>query len=162
MTTGAGEIPSTATYVWENSEPTASYLVIFNAADLDIPTESGPGGITVIEAFPPDISQNETRLFARVPEMVAVFEKLFGPYPFSSIGNTVFEDTSFNAALETQGMIGYDASAVNERTPLRAVTMSPFARAASSVNTASHPRLTSRMSGIAWRSSISSSDTTRN
>jgi aminopeptidase N len=28
----------------------------------------------------------------------------------------VFPDTSFNAALETQGMIGYDRSAVNERT----------------------------------------------
>jgi aminopeptidase N len=48
--------------------------------------------------------------------MVATFAELFGPYPFQSIGNTVFEDTSFNAALETQGMIGYDRSAVNERT----------------------------------------------
>jgi aminopeptidase N len=55
-------------------------------------------------------------LFNRVPEMVAFFTELFGPYPFASIGNTVLEDTDFNAALETQGMIGYDASAVSERT----------------------------------------------
>jgi aminopeptidase N len=116
MTTGTTGNPSTATYTWENAQPTASYLVIFNAAELGIATETGPGGITIIEAFPPDLPQNEERLFDRVPEMVAVFEDLFGPYPFPSIGNTVFEDTAFNAALETQGMIGYDASAVNERT----------------------------------------------
>ena len=70
----------------------------------------------LIEAFPPDLPDQDERLFDRVPEMVEVFEELFGPYPFASIGNTVFEDTSFNAALETQGMIGYDRSAVNERT----------------------------------------------
>ena len=116
MTTGAAGNPSTATYTWENAEPTASYLVVFNAADLEIATDQGPGGITIIEAFPPELSPNEERLFALVPEMLEVFEELFGPYPFSSIGSTVFEDTSFNAALETQGMIGYDASAVNERT----------------------------------------------
>ena len=116
MTTGADENASTTTYTWENNEPTASYLVIFNAADLDIATETGPSGITIIEAFPPTLSPNEARLFDRVPDMIAVFEGLFGPYPFPTIGSTVFEDTSFNAALETQGMIGYDASAVNERT----------------------------------------------
>ncbi len=116
MTSGAAGNPSIATYTWENAEPTASYLVIFNAADLEIVTDTGPGGITVFEAFPPDLPRNDERLFNRVPEMVETFEELFGPYPFASIGNTVFEDTAFNAALETQGMIGYDASAVSERT----------------------------------------------
>ncbi|MBW3632684.1 MAG: M1 family metallopeptidase [Chloroflexi bacterium] len=114
--TGAGDNPSTATFTWENQEPTASYLVMFHAAELDVTFDEGPGGITFIEAFPPDLPDQEMMLFDRVPEMVAVFEELFGPYPFASLGNTVFEDTSFNAALETQGMIGYDRSAVNERT----------------------------------------------
>jgi aminopeptidase N len=116
MTDGIAGNPATATYTWENQEPTASYLVIFNAADLDFATGTGPGDITVIEAFPPALPRNDERLFDRVPEMVEVFTGLFGPYPFASIGNTVFEDTEFNAALETQGMIGYDASAVSERT----------------------------------------------
>lgn len=114
--TGAGDNSSTITYTWENQEPTASYLVMFHAADLEISAEEGLGGITIYEAFPPDLPEQEMMLFDRVPEMIAVFEELFGPYPFTSIGNTVFEDTSFNAALETQGMIGYDQSAVNERT----------------------------------------------
>ncbi len=115
-TTGAGDNPSTATFTWENQEPTASYLVMFHAAELDVTFDEGPGGITLVEAFPPDLPDQEMILFGRVPEMVAAFEELFGPYPFASLGNTVFEDTSFNAALETQGMIGYDRSAVSERT----------------------------------------------
>lgn len=116
MTTGAGDNPSTRTFTWENAEPTASYLVTFHAAELDIATEDEPGGITVIEAFPPDLPEDDRRILDRVPEMVEVFSELFGPYPFASIGSTVFEDTSFNAALETQGMIGYDRSSVQEPT----------------------------------------------
>src|SRR5215204_289412 len=114
--TGAAGNPSTITYTWDNQEPTASYLVMFHAADLDVTFGEGPGGITLIEAFPPDLADQERVLFERVPEMVEVFTELFGPYPFASLGNTVFADSPLNAALETQGMIGYDRSAVNERT----------------------------------------------
>jgi aminopeptidase N len=114
--TGAAGNPSTATFTWDNQEPTASYLVMFHAAELDVTFDQGLDGITLIEAFPPDLSHKETRLFDRVPEIIDVFTELFGPYPFSSLGNTVFADTSFNAALETQTMIGYDRSAISERT----------------------------------------------
>jgi aminopeptidase N len=114
--TGAAGNPSTATFTWDNQEPTASYLVMFHAAELDVTFDQGLDGITLIEAFPPDLSHKETRLFDRVPEIIDVFTELFGPYPFPSLGNTVFADTSFNAALETQTMIGYDRSAISERT----------------------------------------------
>ncbi len=114
--TGADGTPSTSTFTWENAEPTASYLVTFHAAELNIATETGPGGISVIEAFPDDLSANEEHLLDRVPEMIATFEDRFGPYPFAAIGSTVFEDTGFDAALETQGMIGFDRSALREPT----------------------------------------------
>jgi aminopeptidase N len=114
--TGAEGNPSTTTYTWENPEPTASYLVTFHAADLDIVRAEGPNGISLIEAFPPELNEREARTFELVPEMLETFATLFGPYPFASLGNTVFEDTTFNAALETQGMIGYDGSAVREPT----------------------------------------------
>jgi len=113
---GAAGNPSTVTYTWENREPTASYLVMFHAAVLDVTVGEGPGGITLIEAFPPNFPEQGRILFKRVPEMIDVFTKLFGPYPFASLGNTVFADSSLNAAFENQGMIGYDRSAVSERT----------------------------------------------
>jgi aminopeptidase N len=114
--TGAAGNPSTATFTWENREPTASYLVMFHAADLGVTIGEGPGGITLIEAFPPEFGEQERTLFDIVPEVIDVFTTLFGPYPFASLGNTVFADSPLNAAIETQGMIGYDSSAVNERT----------------------------------------------
>src|SRR5918995_877384 len=114
--TGAAGNPSTITFTWKNEEPTASYLVMFHAAELDVTFGEGPGGITLIEAFPPDLADQERILFDRVPEMIEVFTELFGPYPFASLGNTVFADSPLNAALETQTMIGYDRSAVSERT----------------------------------------------
>jgi aminopeptidase N len=114
--TGAAGNPSTITFTWQNREPTASYLVMFHAADLDVTFDEGPGGITLIEAFPPNLPEQQRILFNRVPEMVEVFTTLFGPFPFDSLGNTVFADSTLNGAFETQGMIGYDLSAVSERT----------------------------------------------
>jgi aminopeptidase N len=131
--TGAAGNPSTATFTWENQEPTASYLVMFHAAKLEVSITDDPGGITMIEAFPSDLPEAELVLFKRVPEMIHVFEELFGPYPFASLGNTVFEDTSFNAALETQGMIGYDESAVSERTIAHEVAHQWFGNSVSPV-----------------------------
>src|SRR4029079_10366814 len=109
-------LPSTKTFTWENDEPTASYLVPFHAADLDIAHQDGSDHIPIIEALPPDLSPQQARYFDRVPARLAVFTWLFGPYPFDSLGNTVFADTAFDAALETQGMLSYDRSAVSERT----------------------------------------------
>ena len=114
--TGAGDEPDTTTYTWENEEPTASYLVVMHAGEIEIEPSEGPRGITLYEAFPRDLGEREQRILALVPQMVEIFSERFGPYPFSSIGSTVFPDTDFNAALETQGMIGYDLSAIREPT----------------------------------------------
>lgn len=116
MAHGAGDRPDTRTFTWVNDEPTASYLVTFHAAELNIDSEETPDGLLIYEAFPDDLNERQTRLFDQVPEMVDVFTELFGPYPFGSIGTTVLEDTSFNAALETQTMITFDRSSVQEPT----------------------------------------------
>ena len=110
----AGE--STKTFVWENDEPTASYLVTFHAAKMDVTIEERPDGITLLEAFPPSLDDQARAVFDDVPEMMEFFASIFGPYPFTTLGSTVFEDTSFNAALETQGLVSYDASSVRENT----------------------------------------------
>jgi aminopeptidase N len=115
LATGAAGNPSTRTFTWVNDEPTASYLVMFHAGEFEVTTSQGPHGVTLIEAYYPDLIGPAVRDFSLVPEMLTKFVELFGPYPFDSLGNTVFEDTSFNAALETQTMIGYDGSALSER-----------------------------------------------
>ncbi|MFT4038850.1 MAG: M1 family metallopeptidase [Thermomicrobiales bacterium] len=110
------EGPSLTTYVWENVDPTASYLVTFHAGTFVTETADGPDGITLITALPPDLSGREAEVFDKTPEIVETFSALFGPYPFTSLGQTVTDDTDFNAALETQTMITYDASSAREPT----------------------------------------------
>jgi len=112
--TRAGDGPSTRTFVWENRYPTASYLVTFHAAELEVTQRPGPLGITLLEAVPPDLSQRERRAFARVPQMLTLFARWFGPYPFAAFGGTVLQDTTFDAALETQELVTYDRSALAE------------------------------------------------
>jgi aminopeptidase N len=111
----AGRI-STNTYTWENDEPTASYLVTFHAGLFETETMEGPNGVTLIDAFPADLPRRERAIFRLTPEMLETFTELFGPYPFESLGQTVLDDTSFDAALETQTMITYDASSAREPT----------------------------------------------
>ena len=74
MSTGAAGNPSTITYTWENPEPTASYLVIFNAAELDIAIGDGSGRHHRDRGVPARPLPNEERLFDRVPEMVEIFD----------------------------------------------------------------------------------------
>ncbi|HEX2281145.1 MAG TPA: hypothetical protein VHG52_05210, partial [Thermomicrobiales bacterium] len=110
----ASDGPSTRTFVWENRYPTASYLVTFHAADLEVAQRPGPLGITLLEAIPPDLSRRERRAFERVPQMLVLFARWFGPYPFAAFGGTVLEDTALDAALETQELVTYDRSSLAE------------------------------------------------
>ncbi len=107
---------STNTYTWENDEPTASYLVTFHAGLFDTETLEGPDGITLIDAFPADLPRRERAIFDKTPAILDAFTERFGPYPFESLGQTVLDDTQFDAALETQTMITYDASSAREPT----------------------------------------------
>jgi aminopeptidase N len=83
---------------------------------FDTETIDGPDGITLIDAFPADLPRRERAIFAKTPEILEAFIERFGPYPFESLGQTVLDDTQFDAALETQTMITYDASSAREPT----------------------------------------------
>jgi aminopeptidase N len=106
---------TTTTYTWDAPDPMASYLVTFHAGPLVVERQTGPGGLPILNAYPPDVTQLERAAFAEVPEMIAYFETIFGPYPFQSFGNTV-ADADFPAALETQTMVIYGRPAVTEST----------------------------------------------
>ncbi|MDQ3657485.1 MAG: M1 family metallopeptidase [Chloroflexota bacterium] len=103
----------TSTYTWDAPDPMASYLVTFHAGPLVVERQTGPRGLPIINAYPPNITPAERAEFARVPEMIAFFETIFGPYPFQSFGNTVV-DEDFPAALETQTMVLFGRPAVSE------------------------------------------------
>ncbi len=89
------------TYVWEASDPMASYLATVNIAQFDMVTTQGPDGLPLLNFFPSTSSSRLTRSFAPTADMIAYFSELIGPYPFESYGAVVM-DVPFGGALETQ------------------------------------------------------------
>jgi aminopeptidase N len=94
---GEGETTS----VWESRDPMASYLVTFHAGRLDVEERSGPHGIPIRLAFAESVGSGQRSMFDKLPEMIAYFESVFGPYPFESAGGTIV-GAPILFALETQ------------------------------------------------------------
>jgi aminopeptidase N len=92
---------SATTTVWESRDPMASYLVTLHAGRLDIDVREGPHGLPIRTVFAGSISEGQRAMFDRLPEMIAYFASVFGPYPFESVGGTVV-GAPILFALETQ------------------------------------------------------------
>lgn len=91
----------TRTFVFEATEPMASYLTTVNIAEFREERQEGPDGLPIINYFPTDFTERQVRAFARQPEILALFTELFGPYPFETAGAIVV-DVQLGVALETQ------------------------------------------------------------
>lgn len=89
------------TFLWEASDPMASYLATINVAEFDMVEVAGPAGLPIINFFPVESSTRLQRTFAVTNEMIEHFSALIGPYPFESYGAIVME-VPFGGALETQ------------------------------------------------------------
>jgi aminopeptidase N len=99
----------TRSYVWENFEPTASYLVTVQIAEFEMQSYYTEDGLLIRNFFPVDIAEDAEITFSQTDEMIAYFETVFGPYPFEVYGAVVV-NTSLSFALETQtlSMFGRD------------------------------------------------------
>ena len=103
------------TFTWRMDAPMASYVAMIHAADLVESTTTGPGGLPISSWFPPGTTAEQDAAVARLPEMVAFYESLFGPYPFAELGSTATLQ-QLGWSLESQAMIVYDPSALREAT----------------------------------------------
>lgn len=105
------------TFVWVNDDEIPTYLATFAAGGFDVRTwdEDVDGGmVRVTYAFPPDATERERSAVANTGEMLRYFSGLFGPFPSDRIGGVVVD--GFGAALETEEMVVYGRSALEERT----------------------------------------------
>ena len=102
------------TYIWESSDPIASYLVTVAIGDYVIQQEDGPDGVVIRNYFPPELAEDATHDFANQAEMMAFFNSVFGPYPFEAYG-VVVVDQDLGFALETQTLSVFGRGAVTGR-----------------------------------------------
>jgi aminopeptidase N len=93
----------TVTYIWEATEPMASYLAAVNIAEYEIETEQGPDGVLIRNYLTPNFPEALKGSINKTADMMAFFNDRFGPYPFEAYGTVIVDipDSTF-VALETQ------------------------------------------------------------
>jgi aminopeptidase N len=106
------------TWRWAEDSPLASYLVTATNGPFDTRFGRLPNGLPEYNAVDPDTRESESdpgpnpdlaweRLAAQ-PEIVAFFSKLYGRYPFSSVGAIIDWAPNVGYALESQTKPNYD------------------------------------------------------
>ena len=89
------------TYVWEATDPMASYLTTVQIAEYDVETDTSASGVVLRNYFPTGTPDVVKAKFASTPQMLAFLEDILGPYPFESYG-VVLLNVDVGFALETQ------------------------------------------------------------
>ncbi|WP_405655993.1 M1 family metallopeptidase [Streptomyces sp. NBC_01386] len=105
---------STTTWVYEQQAPTPSYLVGLSIGMYQtvLLGEPGLGGVPQSAYVPVRLLPEFSRDFARQPEMMRLFEELFGPYPFGEYA-VVVADEDFDVPVEAQGLSLFGANHVD-------------------------------------------------
>ena len=101
--------PTTAggltTFVWRATDPMASYLSTASIGDYTMTTQTGPNGLPIHNFLETGLSDGNRAVteasLGRQPAMIDFFDGIFGPYPFTSFG-AIVDDDSVGYALETQ------------------------------------------------------------
>ncbi len=89
-----------ATYVWQTTEPMATYLASVVTGPFTI-SQDNTGEVPIRHVVPLGRESDAAAAFAPTAEMLDTFTELFGPYPFESYGGVIIPD-SLNFALENQ------------------------------------------------------------
>ncbi|HET6834443.1 MAG TPA: M1 family metallopeptidase [Acidimicrobiales bacterium] len=99
----------TETWVFEASDPMATYLVQVVVGNLRFEELTGPAGLSIRNAYDADLGDDVATAFGRQGEMIDFFDDRFGPYPFATYGAVVVdEDLGFALETQTLSLFGSD------------------------------------------------------
>ena len=98
---GTTEQADSTTYLWEASDPMASYLVTIAIGEFEVRETPGPNGLTLRTYYPEAAAERVAAAFDTHADALGYFGEIFGPYPFESYG-IIIVDADFGGALETQ------------------------------------------------------------
>ncbi len=90
------------TYVWDNTEPMATYLATITIGRFVVTESVTPSGVPSYVAIDPRLVTGSANAVSQIPKMMEFFTGLFGPYPFASTGAIVDYAPQVGYALETQ------------------------------------------------------------
>lgn len=102
------------TWYWDAPDLQASYLTTASVGDFELRYSTTADGLPIVDAVDTKLTASQLSTtnasLALQPEMIEVFEELFGDYPFNSYGSIVDND-SVGYALETQTRPVYSGQA---------------------------------------------------
>ena len=96
------EAAGTSTWVWEETEPMATYLATVNIGKFTILRDTTASGVPIINGVRPDQLTDTARTrLAGIGHIIDFFGTKFGKYPFSSVG-AIVDVTNAGYQMETQ------------------------------------------------------------
>jgi aminopeptidase N len=101
---------SHATWTYHASEPMAPYLATSTIGQFKLDRRD-VAGIPSLVAVDPRVAKGSKQTLAKTGQMLQLWTKLFGPYPFSDTGVIVDSAPSVGYALETQTRPLFDQAA---------------------------------------------------
>ncbi len=94
--------PDGDTFVWEQLQPMATYLVQILTGDYEVLDRGVVGGVAIVDVALAEDVERMAPYFALTDDQLAFFEPLFGPFPLDRYG-LAFADSFPGLAMETQG-----------------------------------------------------------
>jgi aminopeptidase N len=95
-TTSAGK----TTWAWREDQPMAPYLATVTNGRFDLTQSRLPDGTASYVAVDPQLAKGQ--VLSKLPEIVAFYSSLYGPYPFDAVGAIVDSAKDVGYSLETQ------------------------------------------------------------
>lgn len=96
-------------WTYEQAEPTSTYLITLQIGMYDV-HKLAKSPVPIQAALPARLRRNFDHSFGRQPQMMTLFEKLFGPYPLASGYTVVVTDDDLEIPLEAQGISIFGAN----------------------------------------------------
>jgi aminopeptidase N len=94
-----------STWVWRESKPMAPYLATATNGRFDL-TQYTTSGVPAYVAVDPTL--NSANVLRKLPDIVAFYSSIYGPYPFDAVGAIVDDAKNVGYSLETQTKPNFD------------------------------------------------------
>jgi len=106
---------ATLTYIWEASDPTASYLTTVNIGEFVIDEALSSSGIPIRHYYANQALLKEFKPINDLTnEMLQFYTERLGPYPFEAFGTVIIPE--FRNGLETQTLSVIGAPVMSQQT----------------------------------------------
>jgi aminopeptidase N len=102
------------TWQWRATDAMSSYLSTVSIGDYDLSRTTGPGGLPIVTAVDRKLGPAADDGLARTNEMISYFSQVLGPYPFTSYGAIIDDNTDAGYNLETQTRPIYGGAPTDE------------------------------------------------